>query len=152
MNKQWLKIKSSIIDTNNCLNKVYPFFNRLYKELLPGFCLVDNFPNHFLFHTVNWKNIKNMNAHIWLLNKLLEDYFLNLNIILVISDISIKNNITTSILYIYSNHNFLLKTTHHTVNITSTEAKIFVIRYRINQAIPIPIAFYFCISRFQTVL
>lgn len=39
---KYCKIKSSIIDTNNCLSKVYPLFNRLYKELLPGFCLVDN--------------------------------------------------------------------------------------------------------------
>ena len=34
--KQCQKIKSSIIDTNNCLNEVLPFFNKLYEELSPG--------------------------------------------------------------------------------------------------------------------
>ena len=48
--KQCLKIKSSIVDTKNHLNKVHPFFNRLYKELLSRFNLVDNFliTSHFI--------------------------------------------------------------------------------------------------------
>ena len=115
--RQWLKIKSSIVDTNNYLNKVYLSFNILYKDLLPGFHLVDNFPNHFSFYTVNWKNIENMNAHIWSLDKLLEDYSLNPNIVLIISNPSVRNNIATSISHIHSNYSFLLKTTYHAINV-----------------------------------
>ena len=35
--RQCLKIKSSVVDTTNYLNKVHLSFNQLYKELLPGF-------------------------------------------------------------------------------------------------------------------
>jgi len=42
MDKQCLKVKSSIVDTNNHLNEVYPSFNRLYKKLSPEFHSVDN--------------------------------------------------------------------------------------------------------------
>jgi len=41
--KQRLKIKSSIVNTNNHLNDILLFFDSLYKELSPGFCLVDTF-------------------------------------------------------------------------------------------------------------
>jgi len=136
--KQWLKIKSFIVDTNNYLNKVHSFFNRLYKELLSGFCLVDNFPNHFSFYIVNQKNIKNMNVYIWLLDKLFEDYSLNLNTVLIISDASIKNNVAISVLYIYFNYSTLLKTIHHIINVTSTKTELFVIKCRINQTIQVP--------------
>ena len=44
--KQWLKVKSSIINTNNCLN----------KELSLGFYLVDTFLDHFPFISVNQKS------------------------------------------------------------------------------------------------
>ena len=76
--KQQQKIKSSIVDTNNQLNEVYPSFNRLHKELLPGFQLVDNFADHFSFNTVNCKNTE------------------------VISNASIKNNVVTLISHICS--------------------------------------------------
>ena len=39
--KQCSKIKSPIVDSNNYLNEVFPSFNRLYKELSPGFWLVN---------------------------------------------------------------------------------------------------------------
>jgi len=35
--KQYQKIKSLIMDTNSWLNEIFPFFNRLHKELLLGF-------------------------------------------------------------------------------------------------------------------
>jgi len=41
ISKQWLKIKSSIIDTNNQLNEVFPSFYSLNKEISPGFHLID---------------------------------------------------------------------------------------------------------------
>jgi len=58
--KQWLKVKSSIINTNNCLNKVLYSFNSLInslnKELSLEFYLVDTFLDHFPFISVNQKS------------------------------------------------------------------------------------------------
>jgi len=43
VSKQRLKIKSSIVNTNSCLNGILSLFNSLYKELMSGFRLVDIF-------------------------------------------------------------------------------------------------------------
>jgi len=51
--KQWLKIKSPIVDSNNCLNELFSFFDSLNREFSPGFCLVDTFPDCFFIHSVN---------------------------------------------------------------------------------------------------
>ena len=61
--KQWSKIKSPIVDTNNHLNEVFPSFDSLNKELSPGFHLVDSFLNHFSFLKVNQKDFKLLTAH-----------------------------------------------------------------------------------------
>ena len=55
-------------------------------------------------------------------------------IALVITDASIKNNITTLISHIYLANHPLIKTVHHATSVTSTEAKLFAIRCGINQA------------------
>ena len=47
--KQQLKIKSFIIDANNYLNGIFPFFNFLSNEFSPGFILIDNFSSCFSF-------------------------------------------------------------------------------------------------------
>ena len=60
------------------------------------------------------------------------------NSIIVISDASIRNNITTSIAHIYSHSNPVKKTLYHAISITSTEAKLFAIRCGINQAVQFP--------------
>jgi len=53
--------------------------------------------------------------------------------VIVVTDISIKNNIATSILYIHIVNSPLIKTLHYTAFVMSTEAELFVIRYSINQ-------------------
>ena len=53
---------------------------------------------------------------------------------LIVSDTSVKNNITTSIAHIYIRDRPITKTLHHTLNITSTEAELVTIRCSINQA------------------
>ena len=138
INKQCLKVKSSIVDTNNYLNEVYSLFNRLHKELLPGFYLVDKFSNCFFFQILNHNDTKAMKFHLWSLNIILEEFSLNLNIILVVTDASIKNNVTTSISYILSSWSVLKKTIHHVVNVTSIEVEMFSIRCGINQAVDFP--------------
>ena len=54
---------------------------------------------------------------------------------LIISDTSIQNNVATSIAYIHIHNRPIIKTLYHIANITSTKAKLFTIRYGINQAI-----------------
>ena len=57
----------------------------------------------------------------------------SLSTAIVITDASIKNNIVTSILYIYITNKLIIKTFYHIVYITSTEAELFAIRCSINQ-------------------
>ena len=47
---------------------------------------------------------------------------------------SIKNQVATLIAHIHVHDNPVIKTLYHIVNVTSTEAEIFTIRYSINQA------------------
>ena len=50
-----------------------------------------------------------------------------------ISNTSIKNNIATSISYIYVHDKPVIKMIYHAVNITTTKAELFTIRCGINQ-------------------
>jgi len=113
-------------------------FDRLYKELSPGFCLIDIFSDHFHFHIVNYKDIKAKSAHQKKLDEIFSNSTSNSNTILVIFDTSIKNNVTTSILHVHNSWNFITKTIYHTMNITSIEMELFLIRCRINLAIQVP--------------
>ena len=57
---------------------------------------------------------------------------------LVVTDASIKNNMATSIVHIHVYNKSVIKTIHYAVNIMTTEAELFTIRYRINQTTNIP--------------
>ena len=46
----------------------------------------------------------------------------------VITDASVKDNITTLVMHIHRKYNIISKTIHYAINITSTEAELFVIR------------------------
>ena len=63
---------------------------------------------------------------------------LNYSYTLVISDTSIKNNIAIFIAHTHICSKPIIKIIYHTVNITSTEAKLFAIRCSINQTINLP--------------
>jgi len=130
---QCCKIKSSIVDMNNYLNKVYSSFNRLYKKLSLGFSLIDNFPNCFSFYTVNYKDTNTRIAYWNKLKKIYKDLSNSHEIILIISNVSIKNNIAILVLYIQREHKIIMKTVYHAMNITFTEAEIFTIRCSISQ-------------------
>jgi len=58
------------------------------------------------------------------------------NSVVVISDASI-NNVVTSISHINLHSNDIKKTIHHAINFISTEAELFAIKCRINQAVQI---------------
>jgi len=49
-------------------------------------------------------------------------------------DASIKNNIATLIMYVHIYNKPMIKTLHHTINTTSTEAEFFALRCGINQS------------------
>jgi len=53
---------------------------------------------------------------------------------IIASDMSIMNNVVTSIMHIHTYNKPLIKVIHHAVLITSTEAELFAIRSDINQA------------------
>jgi len=57
---------------------------------------------------------------------------------LVVTDVSIKNNVATSIAHIHVHDKPVIKTVYHAVNVTTMEAELFAIRCGINQATSIP--------------
>ena len=95
---------------------------------------MDFFSNHISFHKINYKNKESKNAHLQKLNKITLETLSNANAVIIISDASIKDNVATLI----SCSNPIKKTLHHAINVTTTEAELFAIRYGINQAIQVP--------------
>jgi len=57
---------------------------------------------------------------------------------IVISDASIKNQVTTSISHIHSFNKPIVKTLHRAINVTTAEAELFAIRCGINQVVADP--------------
>ncbi len=51
---------------------------------------------------------------------------------IVVLDASIKNQVATSITHIHVHETSVIKTIHHAINITSTKAELFMIRYGLN--------------------
>ena len=88
------------MDTNNHSNEVLPLFNKIYKELSPGFHLVDTFSNYFFFHTVDYKDTDAKIAHCNKHDKIYKESLLNINTVLIISNASVKNKVATLILHV----------------------------------------------------
>ena len=59
------------------------------------------------------------------------------SIAIIISDMSIKNNVATSITHIYTSDKPLMKTIYYAVHVTSTEVELFTIRCGINQSLSV---------------
>jgi len=57
--------------------------------------------------------------------------------VIVVSDASIRNNINISIAYIHSFSSSTKKIFYYAIDIIMTKVELFIIRYRINQAIKI---------------
>jgi len=113
--KQQAKIKISINDANNHLNGI--------------------------FHKANCCSNKSKRAHYNKLNELVFNISNEPNIVIVVLDTSIKDNIATSIAHVHSFNNPLKKMLHYAINITSTEAKLFVLKCGINQTVQITDSF-----------
>ena len=128
-------IKGPVVDMNNYFNKVFPSFDPLNPEFTPGYRVINTFSSCFSFYLFSKCNEDNFKSWIHQLNHLAIKFSNNPSHALIIMNASIKNNITTSISHVHIHNNLLTKTLHHAVNITSTEVKLFAIRYSINQAI-----------------
>ena len=122
--KQRQKIKRSITDANSHLNSLFPAFNTLNSEFSPGFQLSDKFPSHFSFHQANHKNKESKDSHLHKLDHLFDSLRMDFNTVIVISNASLKDNVTMSISHIHSHSEQVKKTVHHAVNVTTTEAEL----------------------------
>jgi len=133
-NHQRSLTKGHLIDSSIKSYGIFLSFTPLDSEFSPGHHIIDNFSNRFSFNLVNKKE-KNQNH---LRGQELDDMVLrcssNSHAALVITDVSIKNDIAISISHIHSVNRPLVKTVHHASFITSTEAELFAIRCGINQA------------------
>jgi len=96
--------------------------------------LIDIFPSHFSFHSTNRKSEKDRIAYICKLNELILQMSANSRMAVIVLDVSIKNKVATLIAHIHVYNSLIIKTLYHVVNVTFTEAELFVIRYGINQA------------------
>ena len=127
-------IKDHIVDMNNQYNKVFPSFDPLNPEFSPGHRIIDIFNSRFSFHLFSKHSNQNFKLWIQKLDNLALESSSTPSNVLVITDASIKNNITTSISHIHIHSKPIVKILHHAVNVTSTEAELFAIRCGINQA------------------
>jgi len=122
------------MDMDNQYNEVFSSFDSLNSEFSPGHRIIDMFSSHFSFHLFSKCSNQNLKLHIQQLDNLALESSSILSNTLIIIDASIKNNVATSISHIHVHNKPVVKTLHHTVNITSTEAELFTIRCGINQA------------------
>jgi len=119
---------------DNWYNEVFPSFDPLNPEFSPGRRIIDMFNSCFSFHLFSKHSDQNLKLHIQQLDNLaLESSSIPSNT-LIVTDASVKNNVATSIFHIHIHNKPVVKTLHHAMNITNTEAELFAIRCSINQA------------------
>ena len=124
-------VKGHIIDSKIKSYGIFPSFDPFHQEFTPGHCVSDKFSDHFSFNLVNKKGKDNIRAQE------LDDLVLQNSLsssTLIVTDASIKNNIATSVAHVHQANSPLIKTVHHAVFITSSEAELFAMRCGINQA------------------
>ena len=116
----------------NRFNKYFPSFIPLHSEFSPGLRVIDNFSDRISFNVHDKE--KDNKSHAYQLDDMVLESSLFPSTTIIVSDVSIKNNVATSISYMHINNKPLIKMIHHVVHITSTEAELFAIRCNINQA------------------
>ena len=120
------------MDINNRFNKVFSLFSPFNCKFSAGNILIDIFPKCFSFHSLNKKYKSSIKSHLHKLEEITFEALSNLLTVIIVLDTSIKKHVTTSIAYIHIHSSPVIKTIYHIVNITSTEAELFIIRYGIN--------------------
>ena len=126
--------KGYLIDSSIKSYGVVLSFSPLDPEFSPGHRIINNFSNRFAFNLVNKKEKETNKICTQELDKMVLHNASLPNTALIITDASIKNNITMSILHIHSANHPLIKTVHHASFVISSEAELFTIRCGINQA------------------
>ena len=126
-----MNIKGSIVDANNRLNGIFNSFNSFNSEFSLGNRLIDIFSSCFSFHLSDRKSVEVKKVYLYKLNKLIFQTSANSRTAVIVSDMSIKNQVTTSI---YVHNNLVVKTVHYAINVTSTKTELLTIRCGLNQA------------------
>ena len=124
-------IKNHLVDMDNRFNGIFPSFTPLHSELSPGYRVIDNFSDWLVFNLHSKQN-GNKTCTQQLDNMIIKSSN-SPSTAIIVTDASIKNDIATSILHMYTFNNPIAKTIHYVVYITSTEAELFAIRCGINQ-------------------
>ena len=137
ISKQQAAIKRSIVDANSHIDGIFLSFDLLNTEFYLENRLIDSFSSHFSFYKADCSLEESKSHHFSHLDNIVLNASSDLSTVVVVSDTSIKNNIAMLITHIHSFNSSLKKTLYHTINITTMEAELFAIRYRINQAIQI---------------
>ena len=130
--RQKSSINDHLVDLYNKLYGILPSFSPLDPELIPGSRVIDTFQDQFSFNLSN--KAKNDIARAQQLNDMTIVSSLSSHTALVVFDASIKHDIATSVSHIHMWDKPLIKTVHHVVFVTSTEAELFTIRCSLNQA------------------
>jgi len=117
---------------DNRFNEIFSSFTPLHSEISPGHRIIDNFSDCFFFNLHNKQ--KDDKSRAYQLDNIVIESSSSSSTAIIVTDASIKNDIATSISYMHTYNRPIVKTVHHTVHITSTEAELFAIRYSINQA------------------
>ena len=119
----------------NQSNKSFPSFTPLDPEFSPGCKVIDNFSECISFNIcIKGNNDKSCNQE---LDEMVLEYSSSPSITIIASDVSIKNNVATSIAHIHAFNKPLMKTIHHAIHVTSTEVELFAIRCGINQSLSV---------------
>jgi len=134
ISQQRTQTKGHLTDSYNKSLGIFLLFSPISIEFSSGNRIIDNFSDRFSFNLVNRKEKTKINNYTLELDKIVLQTSSSSYTALVIIDVSIKNNIATSVLHIHSMNSPLTKTVHHALFVISTEAELFAIRCSINQA------------------
>jgi len=117
---------------DNRFNGIFLSFTSLHPKLSSSHRIIDNFSDYLVFN-VHSKQ-KNNKACAYQLDNIVIETSSSSSTTIIVTNASIKNDVSTLILYRHIHNNLIAKTVHHMVHVTSTEAELFTIRYSINQA------------------
>ena len=92
------------------------------------------FSSYFSFYLSNRECAETKKIYLYKLNEIVFNALADYKTAIVVSDASIKNHITISIAHIHIHNSPVIKTIYHTINVISTEAELFAIKCRLNQA------------------
>jgi len=111
-------IKRHIVNMDNRFNKDFSSFDPLNPEFCLGNRIIDNFSNRFSFHLFAKSSNHSFKLCLQQLDALAIESSTFATNVLVITDTSVRNNITSSITHIRVHNKPVVKTLHHTVNVT----------------------------------